>query len=100
MPLSGRFRLRKAMFAKLVLQVEDMRKSWPWSAHETPHWRDAKPIDLAATELRALMDLSIGRLLSARRAPLPVQTSASINGEVPQPQPFAQEPVELRRVTH
>jgi hypothetical protein len=51
MPLSGKFRMRKSSFGGLVLQVEE------WSKTETPRWRDAKPLDLAATELRGLMDL-------------------------------------------
>ena len=66
MPLSGKFRFRKAAFGKLVLQIEELRKPWPWSAHFKPRWRDAKVLDLAATELRQLIDLSNGRLLMPR----------------------------------
>ena len=60
MGLSGRFRFRKSSFGILVLQVEDVQKSW-WSSSEKPKWRDAKPIDLAATEFRQLIDLGNGR---------------------------------------
>ena len=60
MGLSGKFRFRKSSFGVLVLQVEDVQKSW-WSSSEKPKWRDAKPIDLAATEFRQLIDLGNGR---------------------------------------
>jgi hypothetical protein len=62
MALSGKFRFRKGSFGNLVLQVEDVRKSW-WSSREKPTWRNAKAIDLAAAEFRLLIDLSNGRLL-------------------------------------
>jgi hypothetical protein len=62
MALSGKFRFRKGSFGNLVLQVEDVRKSW-WSSREKPTWRNAKAIDLAAPEFRLLMDLGNGRAL-------------------------------------
>jgi hypothetical protein len=62
MPLSGKFRFGKGSFGNLVLQVEDVRKSW-WSSRAKPTWRNAKAIDLAAPELRLLIDLSNGRAL-------------------------------------
>jgi hypothetical protein len=62
MPLSGKFRFRKGAFGNLVLQVEEVRKRW-WTGREKPTWRNAKAIDLAAPELRLLIDLSNGRAL-------------------------------------
>ena len=62
MALSGRFRFRRSSLGPLVLQVEEVRKSW-WSSREKLTWRDAKAIDLAATEFRQLLDLGNGRLL-------------------------------------
>jgi hypothetical protein len=58
MALSGKFRFRKATLGALILQVEDVRKSW-WSSRERPTWRDARAIDLAATEFRLLLDLRV-----------------------------------------
>jgi hypothetical protein len=78
MPLSGKFRMRKSSFGGLVLQVEDVRRSWPWSKTETPRWRDAKPLDLAATELRGLIDLGNGGTPRSARAP----SSAAPSGTV------------------
>jgi hypothetical protein len=83
MALSGKFRLRKAMFGKLVLQLEDARKAWPWSSQPTARWRDATPIDLAAPELRDLIDLSNGRLhgrLVGSVHSLPVRSAAIVTG--------------------
>ena len=75
MALSGKFRFRKATFGTLVLQVEDVRKRW-WSSHEQPTWRDAKATDLAATELRLLLDLGSGRpLVPLSRAAVSVHSN-------------------------
>ena len=82
MALSGKFRFRKSSFGGLVLQVEDVRKSW-WSSSEKPTWRDAKAIDLAATEFRQLIDLGKGRpLVPLSRAAV----SAQMEGPVLQPE--------------
>jgi len=62
MALSGKFRFRKGSIGHLVLQVEDVRRSW-WSSRKRPTWRNAKAIDLAAPEFRLLMDLGNGRVL-------------------------------------
>jgi hypothetical protein len=61
MALTGRFNLRKSFSGRIILQVEEEVKS-PWGifSRQTKYrkrWRDAKPMDLPATELRALMDL-------------------------------------------
>ena len=66
-------------FGVLVLQVEDVRKTW-WSAGEKPRWRDAKPIDLAATEFRQLLDLGNGRpLVPLSRAAVAVRPDGPLN---------------------
>lgn len=60
MALTGRFNLRKTLFGKIVLQVEeDVKASWPMSLKRSTrrHWRDAKVMDLARPELRPLIDL-------------------------------------------
>lgn len=60
MALTGRFTFRRSFGGKIVLQVEEeVRTVWPWSKR-TPlkkRWRDASLMDLAAPELRALIDL-------------------------------------------
>lgn len=61
MALTGRFNLRKSFSGRIILQVEEEVKS-AWSLFSKQpkfrrRWRDAKPMDLPATELRALMDL-------------------------------------------
>ncbi len=61
MALTGRFNLRKTFSGRIILQVEEEVKS-AWSLFSRQpkfrkRWRDAKAMDLPATELRALMDL-------------------------------------------
>jgi hypothetical protein len=60
MSLTGRFNFRKTLTGKIILQVEEDRKSMfrlfgKRSSHR--RWRDATTMDLAAPELRALIDL-------------------------------------------
>src|SRR3954466_16211169 len=76
MAISGKFRFRKATFGNLVLQVEDIRRSW-WSSRDRSTWRNAKPIDLAAPEFRLLMDLGHGRpLVPLTRASFATRSNA------------------------
>lgn len=57
--LTGRFNFRRTLSGKLVLRVEeDVPSRWPWSRGERhKRWRDAGSLDLAAPELRGLVDL-------------------------------------------
>ena len=57
--LTGRFNFRRTFSGKLVLRVEeDVPSRWPWSRGERhKRWRDAGSLDLAAPELRGLVDL-------------------------------------------
>lgn len=60
MPLTGRFSFRKTWTGKVVLQLEEEVKTvWPMSRSKPfrRRWRNAKLMDLAAPELRSLMDL-------------------------------------------
>jgi len=61
MALTGRFNLRKSFSGRIILQVEEeVRSAWGFLARKPKfrtRWRDAKAMDLPATELRALMDL-------------------------------------------
>jgi len=60
MALTGRFTFRRSFGGRIILQVEEEVKTfWPRSK-TTPlkkRWRDATLMDLAAPELRALIDL-------------------------------------------
>jgi len=58
--LTGRFDFRRKWTGKLVLRVEEeVRAFWSRSAEHKMkrRWRDATLMDLAAPELRPLMDL-------------------------------------------
>jgi hypothetical protein len=60
MSLTGRFNFRKTLTGKIILQVEEDRKSMfrifgKRQSHR--RWRDATTLDLAAPELRTLIDL-------------------------------------------
>ena len=60
MPLTGRFTFHRTWTGKVVLQLEEEVKAiWPMSRSKPyrRRWRNAKLMDLAAPELRALMDL-------------------------------------------
>jgi hypothetical protein len=60
MALTGRFTFRRSFGGKIVLQVEEeVRTLWPKSRRSPlkKRWRDASLMDLAAPELRALIDL-------------------------------------------
>jgi hypothetical protein len=60
MALTGRFTFRRSFWGRIVLQVEEEVKAfWPQSRRSPfrRRWRDATLMDLAAPELRPLIDL-------------------------------------------
>ena len=61
MALTGRFNLRKTLTGRIVLQVEEeVTGFWSRMTGGTKlhrRWRDANVLDLAAPELRSLVDL-------------------------------------------
>ena len=58
MALTGRFTFRRSFWGRIVLQVEEEKRSfWSRSKPFKKRWRDANLMDLAAPELRALIDL-------------------------------------------
>jgi hypothetical protein len=61
MALTGRFNLRKSFSGRIILQVEEeVESTWGLFSQKRKfrrRWRDAKSMDLPATELRSLMDL-------------------------------------------
>lgn len=60
MPLTGKFTFRRSMWGRIVLQVEEEVKSAWLFSRKSPtrrRFRDATLMDLAAPELRTLIDL-------------------------------------------
>jgi hypothetical protein len=61
MALTGRFNFRKTITGRIILQVEEEVKGfWGGLTGRTKlhrRWRDANMMDLAAPELRSLVDL-------------------------------------------
>jgi len=61
MALTGRFNLRKTFTGRIVLQVEEeVQGMWARLTRRPKlhrRWRDANVLDLAAPELRSLVDL-------------------------------------------
>jgi hypothetical protein len=60
MALTGRFMFRRSFWGRILLLVEEeVRTIWPMSRHAPfrKRWRPATLMDLAAPELRALIDL-------------------------------------------
>lgn len=75
MALTGRFNLRKTFTGRIVLQVEEEVMGF-WSrmfGKARPHrrWRDANVLDLAAPELRSLVDLRFRPLHASNQRDVP-----------------------------
>jgi len=60
MGLTGKFKFRKTLWGKIVLQLEEeVKPFWSRSKPDTlkRRWRDATLMDLAAPEMRTLIDM-------------------------------------------
>src|SRR4051794_41772588 len=60
MGLTGKFKFRKTLWGKIVLQIEEeVKPFWSRSNPEARkrRWRDATLMDLAAPEMRTLIDM-------------------------------------------
>ena len=58
MGLTGKFQFRKSFWGKIVLQVEEeVKPLWSKSGELKKRWRDATQMDLAAPEMRSLIDM-------------------------------------------
>ena len=67
MPLTGKFRFRKTLWGRIVLQLEEVVKPfWSKPGALKPRWRDATLMDLAAPEMRPLIDMRLKPHLWAR----------------------------------
>ncbi|HYF56803.1 MAG TPA: hypothetical protein VEA41_21315 [Salinarimonas sp.] len=62
MSVTGRFRFRRSLLGKVVMEVEEEVTSWSLLKHaRVPQrrWRDANIVDLARAEMRVLMDMRL-----------------------------------------
>ena len=71
MALTGKFKFRKTLWGKILLQIEEEVK--PFWSRSTPEarkrrWRDATLMDLAAPEMRPLIDMRFKPHLWSRTA--------------------------------
>src|SRR5215207_9550731 len=69
MGLNGKYRFRKTLWGRIVLQIEEeVKPFWVRSKPEVlkPRWRDATLMDLAAPEMRPLIDMRFRPHLWAR----------------------------------
>src|SRR3954454_18622466 len=57
MALTGKLKHRKALWGRIVLQVEEVKPLW--SRVTKPRWRDTTLMDLAAPEMRCLTDMGL-----------------------------------------
>jgi hypothetical protein len=67
MGLTGKYRFRKSLWGKIVLQVEEeVKPFWSKPGALKQRWRDATLMDLAAPEMRPLIDMRFKPHLWAR----------------------------------
>ena len=67
MALTGKFDLRKTFWGKIVLRVEEeVKPFWSKSGALKRRWRDATLMDLAAPEMRHLIDMRFRPLLRSQ----------------------------------
>jgi hypothetical protein len=58
MGLTGKFKFRKTLWGKIVLQIEDeVKPFWSKSGALKRRWRDATLMDLADPQMRTLIDM-------------------------------------------
>jgi hypothetical protein len=91
MALTGRYDFKKTFTGKVILRVEeDVPAFWSRSGERKTkrRWRNATLMDLAATEMRALMDmrmkpLVVTRVAGAESNVVVLETTRGV-GEVPE----------------
>src|SRR5215213_5731772 len=79
MGLTGKFQFRKTLWGKTVLQIEEeVKPFWSRSQPDTRkrRWRDATLMDLAAPEMRTLIDMRFRPHLRSQSSFAPETTSA------------------------
>jgi hypothetical protein len=106
MGLTGKFRFRKTLWGKIVLQIEEeVKPFWFRSKPEVlkPRWRDATLMDLAAPEMRTLIDMRFRPHLRSQSSFGPETTSAQHGRDEAHAAIEAGAPVpneDVRRIAH
>jgi hypothetical protein len=105
MALTGKFKFRKTLWGKIVLQIEEEVKPF-WSRSKPGalkrRWRDATLMDLAAPEMRTLIDMRFRPHLRSQSSFAPEATTAhreqheadGVGVQAPRPNE------EVRRIAH
>ena len=89
MALTGRFEFRRSRTGKVVLQVEDDQvrsaRLRPQKTAYQRRWRDAKVMDLATLELRALIDLGLcpSPLIPSTQLSAPSNQNDAVVSDIP-----------------
>src|SRR4051812_41662894 len=77
MGLTGKFQFRKTLWGKTVLQIEEeVKPLWSKAGAVKRRWRDATQLDLAAPEMRPLIDMRFKPHLRFLSSFAPEHTSA------------------------
>ena len=106
MALTGKFSFRKSLWGRIVLQVEDevrpfWRRSKPGPLKR--RWRDATLMDLAAPEMRPLIDLRFKPHFRFQSPPTPDAIPVPSGGtsmDAVTSAPIQQADGEPRRIAH
>jgi hypothetical protein len=106
MGLTGKFRFRKSLWGKIMLQIEEEVKPF-WHRSKPgplkPRWRDATLMDLAAPEVRPLIDMRFRPQFHFQSSFVPGTTSAQREGNEAHAESETGVPLskgEVRRVAH
>jgi hypothetical protein len=106
MALTGKFSLRKSLTGKIILQVEEEVKSFWRRSKPGPlkrRWRDATLMDLAAPELRPLIDMRFKPQYRYQSQPAPEAVAAPPAEpalDAAAPAPLQKADGELRKTAH
>ena len=86
MALTGKFRFRKTLWGRIALQLEEeVKPFWSKPGALKRRWRDATLMDLAAPEMRCLIDMGLKPWTRSQRLPAPSKASDPLRNEMPQP---------------
>ena len=86
MGLTGKFKFRKKLWGKIVLRVEEeVKPFWSKSGALKRRWRDATLMDLAAPQIRFLMEFRLKPWARPVSPPAPPKVSEPQRTEVATP---------------
>ena len=104
MALTGKFDFRKTVWGKIVLRVEEeVKPFWSKAGARKRRWRNATLMDLAAPEMRTLIDLRFKPYLRSQTSFVPEATTAHHEQHKAEEGAEAQAPRpdgEVRRIAH